>query len=194
MPKIVNHEERKKQIAQATWRVILKSGMEGASVRNIAKEGGFSLGALRHYFSTQEELLVYAMNLVKDQARERINEILITDLPPKEKVLRLLLEIVPTNKQTLVEMEVWFAFTFHFRNKKGVYDPKHDGIYEGIKRIITFMDNEKLLKNGIDKDIEAEKLYAIIDGIALHAFLEKERLNKERIVQVLTSYLDSIFI
>ncbi|GJM73557.1 hypothetical protein HMSSN036_57730 [Paenibacillus macerans] len=36
------------------------------------------------------------MNLVKEKAAARINEIAELDLPPKKKVLRLLLEIVPT--------------------------------------------------------------------------------------------------
>lgn len=45
MPKQIDHEKRRKQIAEATWRVILERGMEGASARNIAKEAGLSLEA-----------------------------------------------------------------------------------------------------------------------------------------------------
>ncbi len=67
MPKIIDHEKRRKQIAEATWRTILERGMEGATVRNIAQEAGLSLGALRHYFTTQDELLGYAMTLVKEK-------------------------------------------------------------------------------------------------------------------------------
>lgn len=40
MPKIVDHEKRRKRIAKAMWKVILKKGMEGATVRNIAQEAG----------------------------------------------------------------------------------------------------------------------------------------------------------
>ncbi len=43
--------------------------MEGATV-NIAQEAGLSLGALRHYFTTQDELLGYAMILVKESGRQ----------------------------------------------------------------------------------------------------------------------------
>ncbi|RKJ72007.1 TetR family transcriptional regulator, partial [Butyricicoccus sp. 1XD8-22] len=48
--------------------------LEGASVRSIAKEANLSLGAVRHYFNTQEELLEFAMQLVEEQVRERIIE------------------------------------------------------------------------------------------------------------------------
>ncbi|MBY6274089.1 MAG: TetR family transcriptional regulator, partial [Bacillaceae bacterium] len=60
MPKIVDHEQRKERIAEACWRVILKRGMKGATVRNIAKEAGLSPGSLRHYFSSQGDLYLYA--------------------------------------------------------------------------------------------------------------------------------------
>lgn len=192
MPKLVDHEERRKQIALATWRVISNLGMKGATVRNIAQEAGLSLGSLRHYFSTQEELLAFAMNLVKDQATARIEETARCNLPPKERILKILLELVPVDENKMLEMEVWFAFTFHARNKEEGFDVHHDGIFKGIGRIIHSMAQSNLLKNDADKDMETERLYALINGIALHALLEPQRMTKERIVQVLTYHLDTI--
>lgn len=192
MPKLIDHEERRLQIAEATWRVILEKGMEGATVRNIAKEAGLSLGALRHYFSTQNELLVYAMKLVKEKATIRINEITQQDIPPKEKLLKILLEIVPTNEETMEEMEVWFAFTAHARHKEDVFDAQHDGVFVGMRNLIDYLDRFKLLRKNLDKEMETEKLYALIDGLALHAMLEPQRVNKDRIELVLVNYLDSI--
>ncbi|MCT2535423.1 TetR/AcrR family transcriptional regulator [Aquibacillus koreensis] len=192
MPKIVDHEKRKKQIAEATWQVILHKGMEGATVRNIAKEAGLSLGALRHYFSTQDELLVYAMKLVKENAMIRVNEIIKRDLPAKEKVIQVLLEIVPINKETMAEMEVWFAFTFYARHKEDVFGVEGDGIFKGVQNVIRYLDQSGMLREGLNKDIESEKLYAIVDGIALHAMLEPHRVNKDRIIQTLRNHIDSL--
>ncbi|PSA91708.1 TetR family transcriptional regulator [Bacillus atrophaeus] len=192
MPKRIDHEKRRKQIAEAAWRVILERGMEGATVRNIAEEAELSLGALRHYFSTQDELLVYAMKLVKEKAAARINEIALQDLPPKEKILNILLEIVPTDDETRAEMEVWFAFTAYFRHKEAVYDAQHDGIFIAMRKLIDYLDQFHLLQNHLDNEIETEKLYALIDGLALHAMLEPERVNKKRIERVLIQHLHSI--
>ncbi|WP_144937913.1 TetR/AcrR family transcriptional regulator [Paenibacillus sp. 32O-W] len=192
MPKLVDHEERRNHIAEATWRVILNQGMKGATVRNIAREAGLSLGALRHYFSTQDELLVFAMKLVKDRATERIQQIAMSDLPPKDKILNIMLELVPLDENKMAEMEVWFAFTFYTRHKNDVLDAQHDGIYAGMKKLIDYMDHHHMLRNNLDKEIETEKLYALIDGIAIHALLEPHRVNKERIKAVLTQHLDSI--
>jgi AcrR family transcriptional regulator len=192
MPKIVDHEIRKKQIAEASWRVILEMGMEGATVRNIAKEAGLSLGALRHYFSTQEELLDYAMNLVIERATERINKIIILELPPKEKILKIMLELVPTDAESMSEMEVWFVFTAQARHKKGYFDAYHDGIYEGLKKLLDYLEYENLLREQLDKSLEVERLYALIDGIAIHALLDSERLNKDRIQRLFVYHLNSI--
>ncbi|NMF01463.1 TetR/AcrR family transcriptional regulator [Aneurinibacillus aneurinilyticus] len=192
MPKLIDHEERRKQIAEATWDVILEQGMEGATVRNIAKKAGLSLGALRHYFSTQEELLVYTMKLVKEKATARINKISIQDLHPKEKVLKIILEIVPINDETMAEMKVWFTFTAYFRHKKNIFDAQHDGIFIAVQKLVDYLDQMNLLKKNLDIEIEIEKLYALIDGLALHAMLEPQRVNKERIVRVLVHHLNSI--
>ncbi|CAF1810274.1 MULTISPECIES: TetR/AcrR family transcriptional regulator [Bacillus] len=192
MPKQIDHEKRRKQIAEATWRVILERGMEGASARNIAKEAGLSLGALRHYFSTQDELLAFAMKLVQEKVTDRIKDIAVRDLLPKEKVLQILLEMVPTNEETIREMEVWFAFTAYARHKKDMFDASHDGIFSGMRNLIAYLDESDLLKPNADKDIEAERLYALVDGLALHAMLDPVRVNKDRIKRVIMQHVESI--
>ncbi|MCP6682374.1 TetR/AcrR family transcriptional regulator [Bacillus nakamurai] len=194
MPKKIDHEQRRKQIAEATWRMILERGMEGATVRNIAQEAGLSLGALRHYFSTQDELLRYAMTLVKEKATARIQEVAMKDLPPKEKAVQLMLEIIPTDEETLAEMEVWFAFTAYARHKGEEFNAQHDGIHSYIYKLIDWLDENKLLKTHLDKETEAEKLYAIVDGLALHAMLDPERLVKDKVSRVLVHHVDSLCI
>ncbi|MCJ8008521.1 TetR/AcrR family transcriptional regulator [Lederbergia wuyishanensis] len=194
MPKIVDHEERKKRIAEATWRVILNQGMEGATVRNIANEAGLSLGALRHYFSSQNDLFVYAMELVKERATIRINEIVLSDLPPKDKILNILLELLPINEETKAEMEVWFSFVFYVRHKEDIFDVKNDGIFIGMNKLIDYLDQHQMLRANVDKEMESERLYALIDGLALHALLEPMRVDKEQLMKVLTYHLEGICI
>ncbi|WP_379154225.1 TetR/AcrR family transcriptional regulator [Paenibacillus sp. sgz5001063] len=192
MPKIVDHSERKSHIAEATWRVIMNQGMKGATVRNIAQEAGVSLGALRHYFSTQHELIAFAMNLVKDRVDIRINALLALDLPPKQLITRALMELIPVDDSTLAEMEVWFAFVFHRKYAGKHYGEVDDGVYSGIQKFVDYLHEQGLLRQDLDKDNELERLYALVDGLALHAMLDPERLDKQRILSVVTSHIDSI--
>ncbi|WP_062350622.1 TetR/AcrR family transcriptional regulator [Bacillus kwashiorkori] len=190
MPKIVNHDNRRKLIGEAVWRVILKDGMKGATVRNIAKEAGLSLGSLRHYFKSQEELLLFSMELVKERATERIQNIALKNLPPKEMISKMLLEIVPTNETTKAEMEVWLEFVLYFQNKQGV--KIDDGVFQGFKKLMDILKQGNFLKKEVNIDLETERLYALVDGLAIHAILQPERMTKERIEHVLALHLDEI--
>ncbi|WP_301110000.1 TetR family transcriptional regulator C-terminal domain-containing protein [Sporosarcina sp.] len=194
MAKLVNHDERKQLIAEAMWRVILDKGMEGATVRNIAEEAGLSLGALRHYFCTQDDLLVYAMTLVQERATARIETVVRQKLSPKEMVLAVLYEIVPLNKETRAEMEVWFAFIAYVNHRKDELPIPDDGVWESIQKVIGYLEISALLKKDLDLDLEAERLYSVIDGIAIHALLQPERLDAEKVRRTISHHIDSICI
>ncbi|MCM3086964.1 TetR/AcrR family transcriptional regulator [Bhargavaea ginsengi] len=181
MPKIVNHEERREQIAEAMWRVILEKGMEGATVRNIAGEAGLSTGALRHYFKDQDELLVYAMRLVNERVEKRAMVILQEELPPKEKVIRVLLEIVPVDEERRAEMDVWFTFQAHIRHRKDLEGAPGHALGAAVSKLFDFLAYEGALKEDLDIELEAERLYSIADGLALHAFLEPDRLRADTV-------------
>lgn len=81
MPKLVDHDKQRVLVAEAAWRIIRRDGMEQASVRNIAEEAGVSVGSMRHYFSTQSELLRYAMNLVSERVSHRVQKCPLLALP-----------------------------------------------------------------------------------------------------------------
>lgn len=193
MPKIVNHDMKKVEIAEAAWRVIRQKGIKGASVRNIAQESGVSLGALRYYFPTQDDLLVFAMQVVRDRVNERILHIAAEELPPVHRVLRILMELVPGDEERRVEMEVWFEFTFHMKKwNPAAFDAQHDGILEGIGRLLDYLAQGGALEEEVDIPLESEKLYALLDGLALHMLLDPGRLNYTKAQQVLESYLAGI--
>ncbi|WP_413366789.1 TetR/AcrR family transcriptional regulator [Lysinibacillus sp. 3P01SB] len=192
MPKIVDVAERKKAIAEATWQVILEKGMEGATVRNIAKEAGLSLGALRHYFSNQDELLVYAMNLVTENVNQRIGEVLKEDMPIQEQVLKVLLQTLPIEQQSMLEMEVWFAYVASVKHKNEERNIPFNALLTGMEKIIHVLSEFGFLKEGVDLDMEIERLYAVVDGLAVHALFESKRLDRTRVIRTLVYHLNSI--
>ena len=68
MPKIVDHEVRRAEIAEALWRVVAREGIEGATIRAVAAEAGWSRGIVEHYFQDKEELLDYACRSASERA------------------------------------------------------------------------------------------------------------------------------
>jgi AcrR family transcriptional regulator len=72
VPKIVDHDERRLELVDATWRIIARLGIEGATMREIAMEAGFANGALKPYFPTKDILLAFAFSHVFNRTNERI--------------------------------------------------------------------------------------------------------------------------
>ncbi len=72
MPKVVDHDQRRVELVNATWRIIARHGIEGATMREIAAEAGFANGALKPYFPTKDDLLTFAFGHVFSQTSERM--------------------------------------------------------------------------------------------------------------------------
>jgi AcrR family transcriptional regulator len=190
VPKIVDHEQRRRELAEAVWRVIRRNGVDGASVRTVAQEAGWSAGALRHYFRTQSELLDFAIELAAERIRERVGALELAD-DPRRAVEQLLSELLPLDDERRAENEVWLAFT-----ARALIDPqlrvRHAEIDDAL-RAASLRAVELLgLPAGRQRALEAERLHALLDGLALHGAMRPERLTRRRIVVVLRRHLDEL--
>ncbi|PYE43725.1 TetR family transcriptional regulator [Paenibacillus barcinonensis] len=194
MPKIVDHDKQRVLVAEAAWRVIRRNGMEQASVRNIAEEAGISVGSMRHYFSTQSELLLYAMNLVSERVTSRIQRMTF-DGPPMEDMKRLLLELMPNTDEKMAEMEVWYAFTAKSKTDpalKKLADTVYNDIRRAVEIVITSLTKLELFRPDLNQALEIERLYALVDGLAIHAVLRPDQVTSELMDKALTLHLNSL--
>ena len=114
------------------------------------------------------------------------------NLPPQERVIAILLECVPINTESRAEMSVWFAFKAHVKHRTSTLNVPVDGILEGMQKLIHYLHTMDLLKTDLNLDLEVERLYALIDGIAMHALLDQERLNSDLVIKTINYHVDSI--
>jgi AcrR family transcriptional regulator len=61
MPKRVDHEQRRRQIAEALLRTAATRGLHATGMREVAAEAGVSLRLVQYYFGTKEQLLLAGM-------------------------------------------------------------------------------------------------------------------------------------
>ncbi|WP_145415409.1 TetR/AcrR family transcriptional regulator [Paenibacillus xylanexedens] len=194
MPKIVDHDKQRVLVAEAAWRIIRKNGMEQASVRNIAEEAGISVGSMRHYFSTQSELLLFAMNLVSERVTARIQNMSF-DGPPMEHMKQLLLELMPNTDEKMAEMEVWYAFTAKSKTDpvlKKLANTVYDDIRRAAEIVITSLVKLGLFRSDLNQELEIERLYALVDGLAIHAVLRPDQVNGKLMDEALSLHLASL--
>ena len=192
MPKVVDHEERRRELAGAVWRVILRDGVEGVSVREVAAEAGWSAGALRHYFGTKEELLASAARLLEERVVRRLQKS-TGGLTPREAVRAALCEVLPLDEDRRMEGEVWFAYMSRSLVDKKIAE-EHGIVFDGVRelcvRITREMSKIGHLAPGLDSDREAARLHALVDGLAVHGLVE--RLSEDEMLAVLDAHLDEI--
>ena len=63
MPKIVDHEARRREISAAAAALIAKGGLEAVTFREIAQASGYSKGVVEHYFENVESYYVKNIDL-----------------------------------------------------------------------------------------------------------------------------------
>ncbi|MGP5390849.1 TetR/AcrR family transcriptional regulator [Glutamicibacter arilaitensis] len=72
MPKIVDHDQRRREIVEVTWKFIAREGIEKLNLRDLAAAAGYSNGAFKPYFPTRDSLLVATFRYVAEATDRRI--------------------------------------------------------------------------------------------------------------------------
>ena len=193
MPKIVDHEQRRRELAAAVWRVIDREGVAEVSIRSVAAESGWSSGALRHYFSTRAELLAFACEQVIDRVSERIRSLQPAG-GPVAAVRAALLETMPVDDNRRTEDSIAFSFL-----ALGLSDPhlaavqrRHFTEMYGLCRqlVIGLAEHGVLAPAGEDSETLAHRLHAVVDGLSVQALAG--HLTTDEVVGQLDRYLDSL--
>ena len=107
MPKIVDHERRRDEIALVACRVVAQCGFDRATIVRIAREAGYTTGMVAHYFDTKQEIIVAALRLILRRIEERLTAAAGDGDP---ELLALLTEALPVDATRFAECAFWTAF------------------------------------------------------------------------------------
>jgi TetR/AcrR family transcriptional repressor of bet genes len=105
MPKIVDHDRRRDEIALIACRVVARYGFEQATIVRIARAAGCTTGMIAHYFETKQDIIVAALRLILRRIEERL-----THAEGAADLLALLSEALPIDATRYIECAVWMAF------------------------------------------------------------------------------------
>ena len=174
MPKLIDHAERRAEIAEALWRIVLRDGVSGVSVREVAAEAGISVGSLRHVFADKSELLEFSMRLIYDRVEERVRaHARMRD--PLRRAEAILAELMPFDDNRRVEMHVNLALLTESVAHPGLAAAAREA-YEGLRLlclgVLTDLREHGLVAAGTDLESEAVRLHALVDGMAMHMLID----------------------
>jgi DNA-binding transcriptional regulator YbjK len=184
MPKVVDQEQQRLQLAEAAIRVIERSGIQGATVRAVAREAGVSRGLLAHYFENHRELIGAAMNAM---VRESVNYVRgkmdqsAEDPGGVPTFLQALSSVEASNKVSSVAMLRLWA--------ESAIDPELRHLmaksYVELHREALQVVEEGMKRGEIDASLEpgevADLLVTLGDGLCIARTLRLKHMNRNRV-------------
>ncbi len=191
MPKIVDHDLRRAEIAAAAAQAIDELGLDRVRLVDVARRASCTTGAVSHYFPGKDAVLEAALEHVLGHLAHEVPR--AADRPestdPVEVFLAGLSEVLPLDEARRTYWRVWLAFC-----GRAVSTPslaaQHRDAYAAIQRALV---QEILLLGLATEAAEAQEIavgaVAALDGIGLRAVLEPEEWSRARLTTMLAAQL-----
>jgi AcrR family transcriptional regulator len=176
VPKIVDHDERRLELVDATWRIIARQGLEGATMREIAMEAGFANGALKPYFPTKDTLLEFAFGHVFNRTNQRIAE--VTEGKSGLEALRAFcLEVLPLDDERVNEARIVIPFwqkAVNDAQKAQIHQQSMAAWLDTIRQFLAEAREAGDVRAAVDDSILAGQLLNMLLGAQIEAALSPE--------------------
>jgi len=168
MPKKVDHDARREELVLAAWRVIAANGIDEVTIRDIARESGYSSGVLAHYFKNKDDLLAHALRLSHTRIRKRYDAEVET--PKSADALKaILIDNLPMDEQrdleTRIEMSFW-ARALRNEELHEIQQEESETLRELLRELVEKAQKDKAIAKKHDREEILELLGAMIDGSA----------------------------
>ncbi len=189
-----DHDGKRQAVAEATWRVIQKQGIDRASLRSIAREAGFSTGVITHYFRDKDEVLVFAIESIFDWIRA-ISERLAEGDDPLATLRALYSAALPLDEERKLEWSVWLSFL-----SRAQHNPEyaaailtwHTEFRDRLESIIARGQALGCIRRDFSARVLTDQFNASLDGLALMAPFETERFPESYLRELMELAIDHL--
>jgi AcrR family transcriptional regulator len=199
MPKRVDHEERRRQIADALLRTAAARGLHATGMREVAAEAGVSLRLVQYYFGTKEELLLAAMQHLAARfaagATARFRQANTTPARPRDVIAAILAQALPADEERRTFHLVYTAYL-----ALSLTDPalaiaplvKNSGAVTGVLAAqLRAAQAAGAAPAHLDPDLEALSLMAMSAGLATSVLAGQSTADQAQ--AVIDYHLDRLF-
>jgi AcrR family transcriptional regulator len=187
MPRVVDHEERRAEVAAAVWRVVSAEGLEAVTVRRVAAETGMSTSVVSHYFAGKDDLLRFTARLVMERGRAR------AEAQPlgAGRARALLATALPVDAERRTEARIWFAF-LGLAVSRPELAAEQARAYRAWRAALAAALLAEGLPPELDAEAEAAGLIAVVDGLTVQAVVEPRRMPARRQLALLDERLGAL--
>jgi AcrR family transcriptional regulator len=107
MPKIVDHAQRRDEIAHVACQVVAHYGFEQATVARIARAAGYTTGMVAHYYESKQDIILAALRLILLRIEQRLTR---ERKSGDANLLEVLSESLAVDAQRFTECAFYMAF------------------------------------------------------------------------------------
>lgn len=169
MPKVVDVEGRRAELARAAAEVIARDGISAATMREVAAAAGWTTGTLTHYFPDKGALLRFTLEASLDHRRAR--GAARDDLPPDTALRASLVDALPIGEEERLHWIVTLAFAAEAAGDAELARIQRDA-YRAFRSAIARRVRATGRAPGRAAVAEAERLIAVLDGVSLQALFD----------------------
>ncbi|MEU8435701.1 TetR/AcrR family transcriptional regulator [Streptomyces sp. NPDC029216] len=176
MPRQVDHEERRRLIAEAVCRLADESGLEGVTLRDVAGRAEVSMGAVQRCFRTKEEMLRFTLGYIGERIAERVRARLVRS--PAQSAASALghaaTEVALLHEDHRAEARVWLAFVAQAAVSAPLAETlrtNYAALEAVFARLLAEAAEGLSLPAPPDPRQEARTLLALADGLTTHVLI-----------------------
>ncbi|MFJ2188605.1 TetR/AcrR family transcriptional regulator [Kitasatospora sp. NPDC087861] len=172
MPRQVDHESRRRRIAEAVCRLADERGLEGVTLRDVADRAQVSAGAVQRCFRTKDEMLRFALGYVGERITARVRTPPAADPAPTAAaaLAHAATEVALLGEGQRSEARVWLAFVAQAAVDERLAGPLNAD-YAALEGLFTRLIAEASPTAGPDAVREARTLLALADGLTTHVLV-----------------------
>jgi AcrR family transcriptional regulator len=187
MPKIVDHNERRERIVEIVAEMLATVGAEKTTIREIARQSGYSRGFIEHYFHNKEELITKTIRWINERSLARADAVLDgkTGLKALKIFSELSLPLTPeVRNEWKIRMQFWGMAAVSDEHRR----EQSKRIHVSEKIIVGYLEQAQEmgeLEKGIDLLPLAHSLLHRLYGLGCNAILRPTYFTRQRQLQAL---------
>jgi AcrR family transcriptional regulator len=190
MPKIVDAEARRREVAAAAATLLVDGGRGALTVRSVADAVGCSTTVVSHYFEDMADLVHATYTIAVERSSRRIVRVLERD--PAD-ITGLVEAVLPLDRERADDWRIWFAFWSEALTSSTFATEQRARARTMLTRIGECLDllvADGAIAPDVDLSLAARRLAALVPGIAAEATFDPSRWPPERQREVLRSELE----
>lgn len=171
MPKRVDHEEKRRDLVEALFRIASTRGLQSVTLRAVAAEAGVSMFQIQYYFPTKEEMLRHAWQRITELGAERAGNRIAEAMKTGDEraVMRAcLLAVLPTDERSRMLCAVQIAY-FALDVTRGSQAPDQQAMMPFLVRLLAdqlgLARERDRVPAHLDLQLEADALATMTAGL-----------------------------